>query len=163
RAIWIVNGVLLLIVVLWTVPTVGLLVSSIRQREDIQSSGWWSVFPHQQYVPTGDQIPLPTGQTRDKPITINGVSATFDQWKSGVNMPDGTRLVWVGNLRLGHIDISRLQWVANLNFTLDNYTQVLGGKTYEIRNADGTTTTVQGENLVGSFINSLTVAIPSTI
>ena len=43
----VINGVLLLIVVLWTFPTVGLLVSSIRTRNDIDQSGWWTVFPHE--------------------------------------------------------------------------------------------------------------------
>ena len=30
--------------VLWTVPTLGLLVSSFRPADDIRSSGWWSIF-----------------------------------------------------------------------------------------------------------------------
>lgn len=30
--------------VLWTLPTVGLLVTSFRPREDMQASGWWTTF-----------------------------------------------------------------------------------------------------------------------
>lgn len=41
----IVNGVLLLICVIWTVPTLGLLVSSFRPRDDVLSTGWWKVDP----------------------------------------------------------------------------------------------------------------------
>jgi alpha-glucoside transport system permease protein len=32
------------IAVLWTVPTVGLLISSFRPQGDVQSSGWWTFF-----------------------------------------------------------------------------------------------------------------------
>ena len=35
-----VNGALLILVVLWSIPTVGLLISSFRDRFDIQTSGW---------------------------------------------------------------------------------------------------------------------------
>jgi|GEM_PF-35607 len=37
------TAVLWLIVVLWTIPTIGLLVSSFRPPEKIQDSGWWTV------------------------------------------------------------------------------------------------------------------------
>jgi alpha-glucoside transport system permease protein len=35
---------LLGIAVLWLVPTVGLAITSIRPRDEIQSSGWWTTF-----------------------------------------------------------------------------------------------------------------------
>lgn len=34
----------LLIAVIWTIPTIGLLISSIRPERDIKSSGWWTFF-----------------------------------------------------------------------------------------------------------------------
>lgn len=34
----------LIIAVLWTIPTFGLLISSFRPNQDIQTSGWWTIF-----------------------------------------------------------------------------------------------------------------------
>lgn len=34
----------IIIAFLWTVPTLGLFISSFRPRDDIQSSGWWEFF-----------------------------------------------------------------------------------------------------------------------
>ncbi len=39
-----VHFVLILISVVWLVPSVGLLVTSFRQRQDILTSGWWMAF-----------------------------------------------------------------------------------------------------------------------
>ena len=33
-----------MIAVLWTIPTVGLLITSFRTEDDINSSGWWTIF-----------------------------------------------------------------------------------------------------------------------
>ena len=44
----IVNVTLVLIVLLWTIPTLGIFVSSFRNRFDIQTSGWWTVLPHRE-------------------------------------------------------------------------------------------------------------------
>lgn len=163
RTLWIVNGTLLLIVVLWTIPTIGLLVSSFRPRDEIQTSGWWTVFPHQGYTQTDQTLPIPQAQTRNEPITIEGTTASYDEWREGVDLPDGRRLVWNGNLRAGTLDVYQREWVANTDFTLENYEQVLSGRTYEIRGTDGSITTVQGDNLVNAFLNSVTVTIPATI
>ncbi|MET0526048.1 MAG: carbohydrate ABC transporter permease [Nocardioides sp.] len=36
--------VAIVIAVLWTIPTVGLFITSFRTEDDINSSGWWTVF-----------------------------------------------------------------------------------------------------------------------
>lgn len=161
-AILLVNGALLLIVVLWTLPTLGLLISSIRTRSDIDNTGWWTVFPHVAAVQSDSQ-PIPTGQSVDQPITIEGVTKSFDEWKAGVTMPDGSLLTWQGTIRVGKLTRTSRQWTANTFFTLDNYQQVISGQDVQVHNPDGSLATVTGENMVASFINSVTVTIPSTI
>lgn len=37
---------ILVITILWLIPTVGLLISSFRAPNLVKTSGWWTVFPH---------------------------------------------------------------------------------------------------------------------
>ena len=41
-----VRALVLLIAVAWTVPTAGLLISSLRTEASVSSTGWWTVFAH---------------------------------------------------------------------------------------------------------------------
>jgi len=38
------SAIAVIVAVLWTIPTFGLLVSSIRPEQDINQSGWWTFF-----------------------------------------------------------------------------------------------------------------------
>ena len=38
------SAIAIVIAVLWTVPTFGLLITSFRPELDIRSSGWWTFF-----------------------------------------------------------------------------------------------------------------------
>ena len=42
--VFVVRTAVLLLCLLWLIPTVGLLVSSFRDEEDVATSGWWTVF-----------------------------------------------------------------------------------------------------------------------
>ena len=88
-----VNGTLLLLVLIWTVPTLGLFVSSFRGQEAVRETGWWEAKPAE--------------------------------------------------------------------LTLKNYEQVLGGKEYADPTLPGGV--AKGEDMSNAFLNSLTVAIPSTV
>jgi alpha-glucoside transport system permease protein len=37
---------IIVIALAWTIPSVGLLITSFRAPDDIQTSGWWTVFQH---------------------------------------------------------------------------------------------------------------------
>lgn len=158
---WIVNGSLGLICLLWTIPTIGVLISSFRTRVDINSSGWWAIFPHREWVLV-EQL-APVDQDPDGEMTFGGVSGTFEEFREGIETPDGRRVTWIGNKRLGKVEIQENKWTMRTDFTLENYANVLTGKKYQIVTSDGSTREQQGDNMTGAFINSLTVAIPATV
>jgi len=159
---FLVNSILALIVLAWLIPVVGIFVSSFRQRFDIQTSPWWNVLPHRGWVETKTINPRELGLDANGPMTLEGVTATFEEMRAGVEQGD-TRLVWIGNRRIGNIQIQKKAWITSAPLTLDNYQQVIQGKNIRITHADGTVETVRGDDFSGSLLNSLTVSIPSTI
>ncbi len=158
----IVNFALLFIVLIWTIPTLGIFVSSFRTRGDIQTSGWWTVLPHKAWETTATLSPTDLGLDPNGVMNVEGVTGTFEELRQGVQSGD-TRVIWIGNKRLGRIEVQKQKWAVNWDFTLENYQQVLSGKEIQFTNADGTVETIPGDNMVGAFLNSLAVAIPATI
>jgi alpha-glucoside transport system permease protein len=159
----IVNGTLLLLVVIWTIPTLGIFVSSFRARDDIAVSGWWNILPHKEWQPVKEINVAELGLDPDGVMVIEGATGTFDEFRRGVETENGERVTWIGNKRLGRVEIQKQVWAVTWNFTLDNYRQVLGGQDFEFTRADGTVEIVPGDNMNSAFLNSLAVAIPSTV
>jgi len=159
----VVNGALLLLVIVWTIPTMGIFVSSFRERDEIATSGWWNVFPHKEWQKVQEIDTSQLGLDPNGVMVIEGASGTFDEFRNGVETPNGERITWIGNKRLGRVEIQKQVWTVDWNFTLDNYRQVLGGQEFKFTRPDGTVEIVPGDNMVGAFLNSLTVAIPSTV
>lgn len=156
-----INGTLAILCLLWTIPTLGVLVSSFRDRIDINNSGWWTIFPHKEWVEV-EEI-APTGQDPDGTMTFAGVSGTFEDFQKGVETEDGTRINWIGNKRLGKVVVEENKWTTRSEFTLENYKNVLTGKDYRIVMPDGSVSIQQGDDMSGAFINSMTVAVPATV
>jgi alpha-glucoside transport system permease protein len=148
----------LLLVIFWVIPVLGLFVSSFRTRDDIQSSGWWSLLPHQEWTVVDEIDPQEEGLDADGVMNVGGVEATFEELREGVTTEDGQRLLWVGNRRLGTIEVQEEEWTVNWDFTVNNYQQVLAGRELEVAGE-----TVRGETMGPAFLNSLAVAIPATI
>lgn len=160
---FLVNLTLLFLIVVWTVPTLGIFVSSFRNRLKIDTTGWWTVFPHREWQPVSELDPKALGLDPNGVMEIEGVSGTFEEFRTGVETSDGKRITWLGNKRLGTIEVQENVWTVDWDFSLDNYKQVLGGQDFEFKRPDGTVEVVPGDNMVNAFLNSLAVAIPSTV
>jgi alpha-glucoside transport system permease protein len=165
---------LLVIVALWTFPTAGLLISSVRDANQLALSGWWTALTTtdsaaasrlgsaEDQVEEGGQFVI-TGDILDDAsnLTVSAVGITSREPAAyGINepiaMPQGGELVvdetgayrWTSATAFEHGSGPRIYYTASEppRFTLDNYWSVL--------NANG---------IGQSFLNSLTVAIPATI
>ena len=158
-----VNLTLLLLVLIWTVPTMGIFVSSFRNRDEIATSGWWKIFPYRDWQPVQEIDPVAAGLNPDGVMEIEGVSGTFEEFRAGVETPNGERVTWIGNKRIGKVEVQKQVWTVDWNFSLDNYRQVLGGQDFKFTRPDGTVETVPGDNMNRAFLNSLTVSIPATV
>jgi len=159
---FVVNGALLLLVIIWSIPTLGLFISSFRDRFDIQTSGWWTIFPHREWQTVTTLDPKELGLDPQGEMTVEGVTGTFEELREGVKSGD-VRVTWVGNRRLGRIEVQEQVWAVNWNFTLDNYRQVIGGTDREVTQPDGTVEVVPGQDMSQAFLNSFAVTIPSTV
>ena len=164
-----------IIVALWTLPTLGILVSSLRDKNQIAVSGWWTALATSEQR---DQARLKgkAGQVeKDGAFTISGNlfegatnSAVVSAWgtninKSGANPAGSTAGIGDGVMLTVNADGSyamtspkafedergrRVFYVSSVppRFTTENYETVLFS-----------------EGIGRSFVNSLTVTIPATI
>ncbi|MFM8321401.1 MAG: carbohydrate ABC transporter permease [Chloroflexota bacterium] len=159
----VVNGILILVCLIWLIPALGVFITSFRPSQDIFSSGWWTVFPHKG-VEKISEITLPADANVDGEFQIEGITTTFDELREGVTLPDGRKLQWYGNKRTRLVEVYGPKWKGfDVNLTLENYQNVLSGKKITFKDAEGKEIVRQGNNLGGAFLNSLAVTIPSTI
>jgi alpha-glucoside transport system permease protein len=158
----VIGAVLAVLCFLWLMPTLGVFVSSFRTRDEVQATGWWTVFPHRDWAVVERIAPGPEID-RNGPMTFAGVTGTFEELRAGLIAPDGRRVVWLGNKRRGEITVQEREWTANAGLTLRNYGDVLTGKQYEVVDAEGNKYTLRGDDLSGAFLNSLAVTIPSVL
>ena len=55
------SAIVTVIALLWTVPTLGLVVTSFRTKEEILSSGWWTSFTNPSFTLENFRTVLLTG------------------------------------------------------------------------------------------------------
>ena len=166
---------LFLLVALWTFPTVGLLVSSIRDKDQLAVSGWWTALTYSKTQGAArvgrasDQVEeagvflikgniLGTDRDGKQILSFGTTNADVEATPPGGTAPmrDGGDItvqsdgeyVWSSPAASTHANAPRIYFVVGSppRFTLDNYFAVLSSS-----------------GVAQSFINSITVAIPSTI
>lgn len=173
RLVWAVHISVALLVLLWTIPTFGLLISSFRDATQIATSGWWqSVFPSEQnviyrsanseaqteskglYQITGNVFEGQEGEILAFGVTSKAPTA-FKPGESG-DMPRNRQMTVQAN---GDYRITAAEPIKTRRglrifatvaeppkFTTENYNKVLFS-----------------EGIGRSFLNTFTVTIPATI
>lgn len=155
--------VLCVVAAVWIVPSFGVLVTSFRDSRDIFSSGWWTVLPHNAWTKTGD-LAVPPEVDVNGPITLEGTTAEFAEWRAGIQVSPERKLQWYGNKRTRKVEVFERKWVGfSAKLTLDNYRNVLSGGEIQYKDANEATITRQGNNFSDAVLNSLAVSIPATL
>lgn len=166
---------LLAFVLVWIFPTVGLLVSSVRDKDQLAVSGWWTaVFNSERqlaarvgrasdqveengaYVIKGNLLGDDVGKQHIVSFGITNADVRAHPFGSSVPMRDGGEITvaqdgsytWTSATAFTHTAAPRIYFVVGSppRFTLENYQAVLAA-----------------QGIAQSFINSITVAIPSTV
>ncbi|EJB04167.1 alpha-glucoside transport system permease protein [Rhizobium sp. BK619] len=170
-----VHAAVLLIVIVWLIPTLGIFVSALRDKDQIVVSGWWTAFvgstqtvavrlgtPDQQqqegatYVITGNVLEGQTGRSVKAFGNRVQQPAAFEAGQTA-DLGDGESLQINSD--------GSYRYMKNAAFSPDErprriYASVSAPPEFTLQNYN---TVLRGEGIGQSFINSLTVTIPATI
>lgn len=168
--VWVTRISVLLLVVLWLVPTIGLLVSSFRDRDQITASAWWkSPFPVEQNV----QFKAPAADARE--VGGNQVieGNVFGDQSASVIRFGGTRVNPTAQAAGETAQLTRersLMVQANGDYVYTSPAEIKRDPSiyfslevppdFNMGNYD---TIMNSDNMDVAFINTLTVTIPATI
>tara|TARA_Y100000590_G_scaffold409756_1_gene502205 strand:+ start:1260 stop:2399 length:1140 start_codon:yes stop_codon:yes gene_type:complete len=166
--------ILLIFVIVWIIPTFGLFISSFRDKDLLATSGWWTslittqvneiyrtenkdsqILENSNYIIKGNLFKYDKGK---KIINFGITSKKINEFliKEKATLKDGSELnvfengdyIWVSTNPFEHKKGKRI-FITALSppkFTFDNYKEVLFK-----------------EGVGQAFLNTLTVAIPSTV
>ncbi len=164
----------LLIVILWLIPTVGILVTSVRDKEQITTSGWWTAFTSSTQTMAARLGDPSTAREVQGSYIISG--SVFDDGMSGRVRNFGVRVADPTAFKAGEVaDLGEGETlVVNADGTYEQssdvafdgkrgkrvYLAVATPPAFTLENYE---TVLTSQGIGQAFINSLTVAIPSTI
>src|SRR5262245_52870123 len=169
-----VHAAVLAFVLIWTIPTLGILVSSLRDKDQIIASGWWSSFSTSTQTEAGRLPPASAQVEKDGRFVIEGNvfgdAPAREISAFGVKSSKPTEFAAGTVADLG--DGVTLQLNADGTFILSSpkaFEGERGQRVYYASSAPPKFTTENYETVLfsegigRSFMNSLTVTIPSTI
>lgn len=164
----------LVFVAIWTIPTLGILVSSLRDKDQIVASGWWNSFASSSQTEAGRLPPASAQTEKDGKFVLEGnifgdgakrnISAFGVKAAAPTQYPAGT------SADLG--DGVTLQVNADGSFVMTSpkaFEGDRGQRLYYASSAppkfttDNYDTVLFSEGIGRSFMNSLTVTIPATV
>ncbi len=170
----IVNITVLFVVALWVMPTLGIFVSSFRDKDQLAVSGWWTAFSSSERNEAGRLAGLDK-MKQEGPLYV--ISGNVLEGKGGTVKAFGTKAVApraykpdaeadLGDgIKLTINSDGSYRYTSTAPFTEDNtsrriYLAVATPPVFTLTNYKNVLT---GEGIGQSFVNSLTVAIPATV
>jgi alpha-glucoside transport system permease protein len=172
----ILNLAVLFIITLWTLPTAGLLISSLRDKNDIAASGWWTALASADRNQVGRMKGMADQVEKDGKFVISGNLFEGQDAVSGKVSAFGTKVQEPGANKAGSTVV--LDGGLNLTVNADGsyeltspvaFTNERGGRVFFISSqpprftTENYQTVLLSEGIGRSFVNSLTVTIPATI
>ncbi|WP_113093994.1 carbohydrate ABC transporter permease [Agrobacterium sp. fls2-241-TYG-188a] len=164
----------LFVVMLWLLPTLGILVSSLRDKDQLVVSGWWTAFSSSSQTEALRLAdPATQKQEGDRYVIAgnvfeNGAGGKISAFGVRVQDPEAFPAGEVADLGEGETLVinedGTYQYSKNASFEGSRAKRVyLAVATPPIFTLDNYRTVLTSEGIGQSFVNSLTVAIPATV
>ncbi|GAK70192.1 alpha-glucoside ABC transporter permease protein AglG [Agrobacterium rubi TR3 = NBRC 13261] len=164
----------LFVVLLWLLPTLGILVSSLRDKDQLVVSGWWTAFSSSSQTQASRLAdPATQRQEGDRFVIAgnvfeNGAGGKISAFGVRVQEPAAFEAGTTADLGDGENLVinedGTYQYSKNASFEGSRAKRVyLAVATPPIFTLDNYRTVLTSEGIGQSFVNSLTVAIPATV